>query len=729
MSSPAGIDPDVRLAAQQARRALNDSPRQQALRNNAEFFVAAVYWNPADISDDALRDELTRIRQTGLTAVRFHNVGPEWQADGTLEFTEADRWIDIAAQAGLNVILHVERLPDNPPVREKFGLDEWHLNNSFLDAENEKAYTAAYYTAVAEHFRGCETVIAFGTMGEPNAGTMQLEHPDDRARFAEWLKERYGTLEALNAAWDFYPRAGKPMVTDFADAWQHTFTDGPKMISGAEAARKVYGARRDMMRYQADKTLARARAFAGAIHAGDPDRICTTGNHQLFASQPCHRWDVANWARQGDLHATSIHMSWHFEAAEGEVDRPVYMQARMTSDWFKDAYTSAFETTGGAVQYSGGYPNSMSAGLMRRLCANYLAAGNQALAFWTWNHRPGGWEIGEYGLAGLSGEITPWAKAVGKVARGMGKYRRELWDATNEPQVALMYSWDTEAVLELEPQRHDLQHGPGRFSKGTRQQHQRALIGAARAMINEQVAFEYVTADEIQAGIAACYPAIYVPHARAVSEELLDALTEYVQAGGRLIADVQFAFADPWGKLRPTGREGRLAKLFGAWFETIHDTRTEPMSVGDMPVEGFFADVRPTDAKVLARFQDGRVAVTEKLTGRGSTVLIGFDAARMCHVPGAATETESLLGSLVRGHHPQPWQVEGAIGYRLSCDVADHYFLVNDGPACMVRIVAHDHAYDGGEKVIDGTPVDTNGTIAVPVEARSAAWVRLARKS
>ena len=76
------------------------------------------------------------------------------------------------------------------------------------------------------------------------------------------------------------------------------------------------------------------------------------------------------------MHTTSIHLSWHFESVAGEVDLPVYLQARATRDYFKAGFTSAFETTGGAVQFSGGYGNHMDVGLMRRLCL-HLAAGNK----------------------------------------------------------------------------------------------------------------------------------------------------------------------------------------------------------------------------------------------------------------------------------------------------------------------------------------------------------------
>ena len=199
-----------------------------------------------------------------------------------------------------------------------------------------------------------------------------------------------------------------------------------------------------------------------------PNCLIGVGSHQLFINQAKLGWDIGNWARQGSMHTTSIHLSWHFESVQGEVDLPVYLQARATRDYFKSGFTSAFETTGGAVQFSGGYGNHMDNGLMRRLCLNYLAAGNQSMAFWSWNARPGGWEQGEYGMVGLSGEVMPWAYEVGRISKAMERYRHELWEESGTAKVGVAESWETDALLNREPHRHGSQNGiPGDLHGGT----------------------------------------------------------------------------------------------------------------------------------------------------------------------------------------------------------------------------------------------------------------------
>jgi beta-galactosidase len=158
----------------------------------------------------------------------------------------------------------------------------------------------------------------------------------------------------------------------------------------------------------------------------------------------------------------------------------------------------------------------------------------------------------------------------------------------------------------------------------------------------------------------------------------------------------------------------------------IHDARTNAVSVNDIPVEGFYGDIVPTSAKVLARFDDGRPAITEAQIGRGSAVLIGFDAARMCWKPRHST-VEALIAGLVMGNERMNWECNAPMAFRLSTTAADHYFLLNDGVARSAIIRAYDRVYAAGEYVIEGTPLDVRGTISVELPKQSAVWLRFAR--
>jgi beta-galactosidase len=126
---------------------------------------------------------------------------------------------------------------------------------------------------------------------------------------------------------------------------------------------------------------------------------------------------------------------------------------------------------------------------------------------------------------------------------------------------------------------------------------------------------------------------------------------------------------------------------------------------------------------VLARFADGRPAVIEHRLGRGSAVLLGFDAARMCHRPGRS-EVERLLADLATADAPPRWSCDAPMAFRLSAPSADHYFLLNDGPDRTALLRVFDRQYASGEDVLERTPIDTSGTLAIELPERSAVWAR-----
>ncbi len=713
-----------RATADRAWAAMNDSPMQQRLRERKAWYLSAVYFQPGDYDPDMLRRELERMRELGLTAVRFHNADPEEVGPGEFDFTRADAWMAAAEAAGIDVIYVPDLTRPSEAYLRSRGVEPDAFAVDALDGEAMREVLAGWIGPIGSRYADHPSLILWELLGEPDAGDADLSSEADRRRFGRWLAERYGDIAALDAAWNLYPHAGRRIVDSFDQAWRLVagFSVEAK-ISGAHRARVNYGAARDLLRYQADKMLSRTRAAVACLREADANHPIAIGSHQLMVNQPSLRWDTFGWGRLADQHFSSIHLSWHFEPVAGEVDRPVYLQARLTRDAFKGGWTSAYETTGGPVQYSGGYPNAMTPGLMRRLVLSYLAAGNVCAAFWTWNHRPGGWEAGEYGLTSLSGRLTPWAKELGPISEGLRRYVHELWDAQADAPVGVLYDWDTEAILTLEPERHDLA-GVGAFGGGTRQQHQRALIGAGRAMVNAHVPFEYVATAELAEGIAARYPVLYAPHLRALSGEVIERLANYVRAGGRLVADVQLAFLDPWGKMHPRGEGSAIEGLMGGWVDAIHDTRTARRRVGDLELEGFFGDLVVTDARVLARFDDGAPAACEHRLGKGSAVLLAWDAARMCHAPGQPA-AERLLVELTTGLHRPRWSCSAPLAFRLRCASADHWLLINDGPARPALLRSHDRTYTAGQDVLTGEQIEVDGTLSVALPAESALWLRM----
>lgn len=733
------LDPAYAAAGRAAWRAYNDSPMQQRLRREAPVWVGAVYWNPQQDTAEQLRRELTRMRQAGFTFVRFHAIDAIESATGEWDFSYPRLRLDLAHEAGLAVYPHFAFHKPSATTLQQQGL----TSATGLTWEDPRVAAAIRARAgrIITAFKDHPALAAWPLQGEPPATGVALRTDADKARFLDWLQERYASPAQVHHAWLIYPdvrrdrptEVGKDVLT--IDSWDDAVAmasaikprePGAQLSTTGLSRHLLFGANRDLIRFRADQTEAFERWLVGVVREFDPVHPVLYGNHQLLYANGELGWDQHRCGRTADAHFSSIHLSWHFEPVQGEYILPHYLQARLTQDIFKGGHTNCYETTGGPVQYSGGYGNHMDAPLMRQLMCQFLAAGNQGAAFWDWIPRPGGIEAGEYGLVTLSGRVSSWALECGRVARAMERHRQELWNWELDPELAIVRSWDTEAVMTSEPKRFDLEDGPTPWSRGPSQQHVRAWIGAARAAVDQQVEFQFLTTDEIAAGLAGAYPAIYLPHVRCLDDATLAHLLAYVEAGGRVIADVQCGFEDQWGKVRRQGEGTPMERLFGAWIDAIGDTQSRPIQVDGIAVQGFFGELVTTTARILRRFDHGQPAVSEAMVGKGLATLIAFDPARMCWKPGQ-TRLEALLGDLYRGPAARRWSCDAGLCYRRRHRDADHYFIVNDGPARSAVLRTWDAWYRTVEDVLDGGGADWTGTIAVDVAAYGAKWLRCTR--
>jgi beta-galactosidase len=355
---------------------------------------------------------------------------------------------------------------------------------------------------------------------------------------------------------------------------------------------------------------------------------------------------------------------------------------------------------------------------------SYLAAGLKGIGIWCWNPRDKGWEIGEYSLTDLTGRPTSRSRAAGAIARACEKYRFELWEAYDQPQVGILYSWENDAAFAR------LSYGGYPLPRLEEYSHYPAWarIGAMRTLINHCVPFELVTERNLKDGLAGRYRTIYVPHTICLEEAVVELLQEYVTAGGRLVVDSPSLLirADD-GTLFNTRQGSTFEQMMGLEIANIQSTFNYPLSFRSQQLQGFFTDLHITTATVLETFQDGRPAVLAHRCGRGTTAFVAFEAASMCHKP-SATIIEDFLTDLLLDGQPSAYSVDCPIlAYRRVAPTADHFFLLNDTSHRQAfNLTVHVQTYTSGVDCITGEPVTiTGGTLSLTLEPWQGRWVRL----
>lgn len=731
-----GSDPYL----QETYRSLNESPMQARLRDLSPFPVGVVYWQQQGVGLDSIRKDFRVIRSLGYTALKQVQLA---DPDNPPGFEESV--FHAAIDEGLIPWYYGkggwERI--SPELLERLGVEESARLNPALIQQDPRV--VRYQDSILH--RRVERMKYKpprpGGMGEPGRNAPYLT-PDLVPYFARWLQAEYGTLEALKAAWN-EGTTGRLRFSNFMDAareMEMEYTDQYGFRWGKRSwdFRRV----RDAMKFQSELVTSNYRAAMELFTEWDPEEPERTGGHQLFENQPINGWDLEAQARAASVGGSfyaSIHLTHHFFLVSGEYLRPVYMQSRMVADMFKGGWAATWESTGGPTQWSGMQNRTMDAGVMTQLALSYIAAGLRGIGIWTWNSRDAGWEAGEYALTDLQGRPTERAVALGHISSVLQEQRFELWEAMDEPLVGVLYSWENEAMLaRLSMGSYPLSTPVYHTDRDRqfRQYHSQARTGISRALMNGNIPFEYLTGRDLEEGLAARYPVIYLPCVVALGQGTLELLASYVRQGGRLVADFPLCMLDEYGRLNKFPLDGTFEELFGFRIRDYYHTDNHPLSLAGMELKTQFGDLELTGAVPVEVFSDGTPAVVTSTYGLGETLVFNFEAGRLLFGPGQPSLEQMAVFHTV-GSLRAPFEVEAPenlLVYRRSAPLADHYFLVNEGGEARVRISSGVIGYTAAEDLLRGKIMRINvgnlrigGGFTVTVPARSGTWVRAEKSS
>jgi beta-galactosidase len=704
---------------QQRYDKLHDSPAQQRFRQLAPMPAGVVYIQQPGEGEREMREHFRTMKRLGFNALKQimplptytveqiqlialdEGIIPWWYGEGGYEpFTDE--------------LLKKLNIPLNTPVAEL--LKHPAMLKHQREVMRQRIMRTQEFIANSPNKQFMRTSSAAFV---PEIGGRGLELTERGEQlFLEWLKQTYGTVEKLNEAWNQHHAGLFLNEKRVFQSWDDVAQNWKNMT------KREYRHSRDILRFKADHSLQRIRRLTNDLKTFDafwPFR--GGGELGLFLPTAWYAVDlegIANEMTEVGSFYPSMHFSWHFDQVNHEIARPLFMQASLMADLFKGGWTGGWESTGGPQQNDGERgnltPNSyyVGAGELMQLYLSQMAGGFKGFGIWCWNARSAGKEAGEYSLLDRNGQVTDRAIRIGQLGQAMQKYRFEIWQARKEPLVGVLFDWENEAAWAA-------MSFVGRDSFKLKPVE--ARIGVSRALINANVPFEYVTPTDLRKGLAARYKVIYLPALLALQTDLLPLLTEYVQQGGRVVMDLPGVWYDEWMRVFPTGKGSAFAKLFGASLDDFqYSGVNRTLKLGDVALDGFVAAMTPTSAKTLASYDDGKPAILENRLGKGSAVMLGYEAAQSCFNPGNADNERRLL-QYALGQLSSPYACEGAIVYRLAAPNADHYFLLNDGPATTVRLDTKALRYRNAIDAVTGETLTLGGEIKLATH--DARWLRL----
>ncbi|MHB0997854.1 MAG: beta-galactosidase [Armatimonadota bacterium] len=425
-----------------------------------------------------------------------------------------------------------------------------------------------------------------------------------QCKFQEWLKAKYGSLDAVNDAWG----------TIF---WSHTYTDWVQIplpwttsnsIPGTTGAVNP-GLYLDYRRFMTDSYRSFQAEQIEILRKYSPDRFITH-NYMGFDSDHLdyHKLsediDFVTWDNypQGDSPADMVNRAVNHDYTRGMKQKPFWVMEEQSGPlgW----------------GYIGANPRP---GKIREWALQAVEHGAEGIIFFRWRPCRFGTEQYWHGILNHDGSTNRRYEEVKALGQDIKNGKIQI-KACEGKKVAMIYDFDS---------RHAFINQPC-STQFTYSSHFQAYY---RALTNIGACIDIIPA---KADISE-YPVVIVPTMYVLKQEIADKLKEYVENGGMLITTFRTGVKDDYSRIVNEPLPGLIRELCGVEVEEYGVTLNGEVNnikclISDMPAEptpakAWLDVLRPTTAKVVAEYTGdyavGTPAVTCNEYGSGKAVYVG----------------------------------------------------------------------------------------------------------
>lgn len=406
------------------------------MKTENKLYIGTNY-HPHDWSPSRWKTDLDLMQKANFTFIRLGHLC--WdsfeETEGVFTFEWMDEVLDLCYERGIQVFMDIPTRPAPSWLHKKFpsidivsedGIRIKPVRRYMEDIgdPNFQKYACRLTEQIVSRYSSHPSIIAFGLCNELGSG-YQSYSETARLRFAEWLKEKYVTLDKLNDAW-----AGKRWsrkVTSFDDV------EFPVSSYSKGAPERFL----DMKRFYSDEILSYLETLRNVIKSIAPDVVIST-NH--WAENPNVGFDyqknylqVMDYPGQGFYPGTNPELEDGFLGACfcsdhrcGELNRPI---------WDLEFQTGGF----------GDYSCPPEAMRMYTYLSYIYRA--QVICAWTYRSMLAGEEQYVYGLVDHDGTPGFKFKEFSRIAAEAEILNKiNILPRQTAPSVAIAYSYESNLI-------------------------------------------------------------------------------------------------------------------------------------------------------------------------------------------------------------------------------------------------------------------------------------------
>ncbi|MFI9779307.1 beta-galactosidase [Streptomyces sp. NPDC051956] len=498
-------------------------------------------YNPEQWPEEVWTDDVRLMKEAGVTSVTlgvfsWAKLEPR---PGAREFGWLDRLMDLMHTHGIGVVLatptaspppwlgrlHPETLP-----RDENGQTVWWGSRQQF-AHSSSAYRR-HAAAITE-----DLAIRYGhhpalRMWHINNEYCTFDYGDEAAHaFRDWLRAKYGTLDALNEAW------GTAFWSQHLETWADVIP--PRRAQYLHNPTQVL----DFRRFTSDALLECYTVERDIVRRHSPAGVPVTTNFMPF-------WigqDAWAWAEREDVVSVDVYpdprdpLGGQYNAMIADMTRS---QAR--GPWM------VMEQAAGPVNWRGvNHPKPR--GLNRLWSLQTVARGADAVCYFQWRQSRQGAEKFHSGMVGHAGEEGRAFAEVKQIGAELAELGLQVPGTRIAADVAVLHDWHSWWA--------DCQDG----RPSAHVAYENVVRAWHRALWEAHLTTDFAHPEHD----LSAYKLVVVPHLYLLTDAAIENLVAYVRGGGTLVSGFFTGVADADDRVRPGGMDARLRALFG--IRTVHE--------------------------------------------------------------------------------------------------------------------------------------------------------------
>ncbi|WP_028563276.1 beta-galactosidase [Paenibacillus pinihumi] len=503
-------------------------------------------YNPEQWGEEDWNEDVRMFKLAGIDVVTLNvfSWAQNQPSEDTYDFSFLDAMMDRMHENGIYVCLATStgahpawmahRYPDVLRVdiqgrKRKFG----KRHNSCPNSPTYRKYATAMADKLGERYKDHPALVIWHVNNEFS----DYCYCDNcTAQFRVWLKERYGTLDALNSAW-------------YTKFWGHTFYDWEEIVLPSELSEEwgldntnFQGISLDFRRFQSDSLLDNYKMEHEALKRHTPNVPITTNLMGLYPDL-----DYFKWAKELDV------VSWDNYPA---LDTPISLTA-MSHDLMRGVKGGKpfmiMEQTPSQQNWQP-YNSLKRPGVMRLWSYQGVARGADTILFFQLRRSIGACEKYHGAVIEHVGhEHTRVFRESAELGAELHKLSDSLLDARVPAKVGIVFDWENRWAV-------NLSSGPSVALDYVAEVHK-----YYKALFDQNIQADMVGVEDDLSK----YDIVIAPVLYMVKEGYAKKLEQFVEQGGTFLTTFFSGLVNENDIVTTGGYPGELRKLLGIWAEEI----------------------------------------------------------------------------------------------------------------------------------------------------------------